>query len=526
MTSPSIHNPHKWLPYANFALILAFWGTLFFQLAYEWSHNEQYSYGLFVPFLGIYLLHLRWEDRPMPIPRKNILTGTLLGILVALAVLSVFPTKIIYEANADWRLNLWAQAMVAFSVTLLLLYRWGGWPWVRHFGFPFVFLLTAVPWPRFLEKELVLQLMGFVSIATVETVNLLGIYAQQSGNIIQLKNEFVTVEEACSGVRSFQSTIMGAIFLGELLRFSWMWRGIVLLLGGMCAIFFNFCRTLTLTLITAEYGGKAMERWHDSAGYMVFFFSMGTLGLICMLVRWKLTGQRHEKNSTVRPSLQEPAWLPMRGIATAIILIILVQPASEAWYALRGPESDPLEWSVDWYADTYDLQFEDIDPRIQDMLFFSEGELVRWTTPNHYNWIAYFFEWDTGRSAQLGGVHNPEICLPAVGWKMERQYDDFIWQGPDGLELILNNYFFINEYTEAYVFYTQWDPQGYPYHTKDGRLRTDRLRDVWVGDRKVGKQLLEVIIFGPESMEEARKAMIKFLNESIQVSASAQTASL
>jgi len=55
------------LPIAIFFLTL---GTLWFvvcrHLSAEWSYNEQYNYGWFVPFFALYLFWLRWEDRPQP----------------------------------------------------------------------------------------------------------------------------------------------------------------------------------------------------------------------------------------------------------------------------------------------------------------------------------------------------------------------------------------------------------------------------------------------------------------------------
>src|SRR5215212_9915565 len=42
----------------------ALWFVLCRQLSGEWSLNEQYSYGWFVPFFAAYLFWLRWEDRP------------------------------------------------------------------------------------------------------------------------------------------------------------------------------------------------------------------------------------------------------------------------------------------------------------------------------------------------------------------------------------------------------------------------------------------------------------------------------
>src|SRR5467141_4966296 len=40
------------------------WLILWRQLSGEWSVNDQYSYGWFVPFFAVVLFWLRWEGRP------------------------------------------------------------------------------------------------------------------------------------------------------------------------------------------------------------------------------------------------------------------------------------------------------------------------------------------------------------------------------------------------------------------------------------------------------------------------------
>jgi len=40
------------------------WLELWRQLSGEWSVNDQYSYGWFVPFFAVVLFWLRWEDAP------------------------------------------------------------------------------------------------------------------------------------------------------------------------------------------------------------------------------------------------------------------------------------------------------------------------------------------------------------------------------------------------------------------------------------------------------------------------------
>src|SRR5437588_9647316 len=57
------------------AATLVFFGALWFVLCRhssgEWSVNEQYNYGWFVPFFTLLLFWLRWEDRPEPETRDQ-----------------------------------------------------------------------------------------------------------------------------------------------------------------------------------------------------------------------------------------------------------------------------------------------------------------------------------------------------------------------------------------------------------------------------------------------------------------------
>src|SRR3989441_12562066 len=54
----------------RFVAIVVFFATLWLilwrHLSSEWSVNDQYSYGWFVPFFAIVLFWLRFEDRPAP----------------------------------------------------------------------------------------------------------------------------------------------------------------------------------------------------------------------------------------------------------------------------------------------------------------------------------------------------------------------------------------------------------------------------------------------------------------------------
>src|ERR1700690_4062898 len=141
------------------------WGLFFNELRGEWAINAQYSYGYVVPLLGLALLWRRWPGRPSPAPP---LSGVLLGLLAAGLLLVLLPLQVCLEANPEWRLLYWIHGFQVVGLGFCLLYRMGGWPWVRHFAAPILFMLIAVPWPMTWEQTAIQSLMRFVAGLTVE----------------------------------------------------------------------------------------------------------------------------------------------------------------------------------------------------------------------------------------------------------------------------------------------------------------------------------------------------------------------
>src|SRR5436189_1213336 len=108
---------HRHFP-ARVALSVLFLAALWFglckELSSEWSVNQQYNFGWFVPFFAIYLFWLRWQDRPqLQIPnsegeiRKRQRVAALLAIP---ALLLLQPARLFEIANPEWRLLDWVHA--------------------------------------------------------------------------------------------------------------------------------------------------------------------------------------------------------------------------------------------------------------------------------------------------------------------------------------------------------------------------------------------------------------------------------
>src|SRR5438309_988965 len=102
------------------------WFVLCRHLSSEWSNNEQYSYGWFVPFFAAFLFWLRWENRPGKSEVRGQRSEVRNAIAIAIiALLILFPVRLFEIANPDWRPLSWAHALAVVGLTIAFLANCG-----------------------------------------------------------------------------------------------------------------------------------------------------------------------------------------------------------------------------------------------------------------------------------------------------------------------------------------------------------------------------------------------------------------
>ena len=496
----------------NLAMILLIWGDLLNVLSTEWAVNEQSRFGYLVPFVCFYLIFLRWVDRPAT---QNCGYRRFALTLICVSVLFIFPLKIVFESNPDWRLVYWLQAFVVYAATLSTIWYWGGFAWAKHFAFALALMLFAVPWPVRMELPLTLQLMHMVAAVTVETLNLLGIHAVQKGNLIELANGIVGVEEACSGVRSFQSTLMSAFFLGELFLFGATVRIILIMLGAAVSIILNIGRTFGLTFIVHRDGVEFMKEIHDPIGYVVSFLAF----LLLLLAAWFVSRKRsnraeppiaHGKVSRIR-------WLSPYSVLPLTLLYFLSIVLVDVWYDRKGKsDPNPIIGTIDWKTANPKVSFRDIPGPVRAMLRYSEGTRATWTTTHTERWIVYYLVWKPGDVSSFIDVHRPELCLSGAGLSLRDQGEPIVWIR-DGLELQLTPYRFESSGQPVYVFFAVWNDNQDESIFSTVRSARDRLLAAYRGELIKGRRSLEIVILGLSSMSQAQKKAIAFLDKAMVV---------
>jgi exosortase len=473
------------------------WILLFVRLNVDWTTNPQYNYGLMVPVLALALLWKRWGIRPAPARSGRLMVAAIgTGALLLLWL----PIRLVEEANPEWRLVLWVHALAAVALTLLAAYSFGGRPWLRHFAFPIGFLLIAVPWPTGLEQTVIQNLMRFVAMITVELLDVMNIPAVQHGNIIEISRGVVGVDEACSGVRSLQTTLLVCLFLGEFYRFTWLKRGWLLAGGILLAVVANIGRTLFLVWAVSAHGFDSMHAWHDAAGITVLVVVMVGVWILALRLRTTQTEPAPTASETT------PRDLPRSLLAGVACWLLLVEGAVEWWY--RAHESDlvkAVQWSVAWPEQQSGFSNLEIGETALGVLRCDEARGAGWRDARGYQWKLNLLRWEPGRnSAQLAKSHRPEICLPGAGLQLSADLGVVPVSVTD-FDLPVSRYVFTQQGRVLHVFYSIWEdrvPTRHRVLVEDGSMAS-RFAAVAAGKRHLGQQVLQIAILGPTTAEEA-----------------------
>lgn len=254
---------------------LAATAWLVYNVSWFWSHTPDLQFGWIVLALCGFLV---LEAVPqLPPPRRRWTLPSVLLLVAGLGMLVVFQA---YQAAfGTMAASVFGLAIgVMCIVTANVLYAFGP-RGLGTLGAAFYFLLIALPMPSFVQGLVVSNLQNFVAAIDVELLKLLGYPAQREGALITLAKGQVGVDEACSGFRSLQSSVMAAVFIGFLQFRQWHWRFLLGALSVLLAVIGNLTRTFYLCRQGAIEGPESVKGVHDAAGWSVLAFTAA--GVIC-----------------------------------------------------------------------------------------------------------------------------------------------------------------------------------------------------------------------------------------------------
>jgi exosortase len=263
-------------------VLILLWVQLFVALIPTWRSGEYYSYGWFVPLLAAGLAWRRWKllaPATDPAATSPGMPGLPMALFLLLAFAAIIPLRLIGTADPGWRPPLLLHVVLVFGITHLWLWQRCGRGISLGLLPATIFALSAVPYPWQIEQHLIRSLTGLVLSITREAFLLVGQPVELLGERLALGTDVVEVTDGCSGIRSFQSLVMVALFFGELFFLPLGRRIALIALAGLSAVAFNTLRAWWLAHVHFAGGPEAAAAAHDRIGHTTFILSAATLWL-------------------------------------------------------------------------------------------------------------------------------------------------------------------------------------------------------------------------------------------------------
>ena len=221
-----------------------------------WQRSDEYSSGLLVPFLAVYIL---WSRRREIIGVQ--IQPSLWGLLAFVGVQAVRFFGLFFMYSSAERLSI----VLSIAALVLLLF---GWDFFRKVSPIVLFLLLMLPWPNWVQAALALPLQRWATSSAVFCLEVMGYEVVHEGNIIHIGNVAVAVAEACNGLRMVTAffVISGLVVL--LVERAWWEKLIVFVSSLPIALLCNTVRlaitAIAFTVLKGEYWEKM---FHDFGGY-------------------------------------------------------------------------------------------------------------------------------------------------------------------------------------------------------------------------------------------------------------------
>jgi exosortase len=541
-------------------VLVLLWAYAVYRLGTLWHSNADYAYGWFVPLLCLALFWERWKTRP---PRDPLGVSTGPMILWGLLALTLMPSCLFLEVIPAWRFAGWAFAGAVIGITFCALYLIGGRCWVHHFAFAVLFFVIAVPWPTRLEVPLITKLSHLNAALSTWAVNWLGTPAIRNGVVIQTGAGMVGIDEACSGIRSFQAAVMVALFLGELFRYGLFRRLFLLLCGAGLAFGCNVVRTSYLVRVCDQKGKAAVNLYHDPAGFTILGITLAGLLVLTWLFRPRKSPEAQpaskdqpesaaelEVKSRWSEGVTQPSGVAVEpraergrqgesrqsnvGLTAALVCTLLwvlaVEVEIEVWFRpTENRAASKGTWSLQWPTQQPGFLQPPIADSVRNMLKYDEGTRAEWREANGRPWQVYYLRWLPAHSryravdaSEQAQGHRPDVCLELAGMALQKNFGSQLRQ-IKGVSVLTNLEKFSDRGRPLHVMTCYWEPDAASlgYQPANPPSTANALRNAWhalqTHDRgRNEKCVVKIAVWGMETDEEAEAAINEFLQRAVR----------
>lgn len=452
------------------------------KLAQDWGTDENYSHGLLVPLIILFIVWREW-GRLKALPLRPLSLAGAGFVIVALGLLAAGML------GAELFV---ARASFVLMLVGIMLYT-GGWRILNFFVVPLTLLALSIPIPQIIFNKIAFPLQILASRIAVWGIRMFDVPTLRKGNVIEIlpfgSTQTIALEvvEACSGIRSLMTLVTLALILAYFTRRSEgrgfggftgsdLVRAVLLMIMAVpIAVITNAARVSGTGFVAYRYGKIAVDGpWHDISGWAVFVVALGSLIVANLLLKRFLAGggdrrtYEHSFTHQGKPALTWARFLPLiLLLGTTALGLHSLDLRSEA-VVDRLALSQLSERLGEWDQRGSEIKFA---PQVESVLRTSDYTMREYVAPNGRVaniYVGYYASQKTGAT-----YHSPLNCLPGAGWVME---DPRIVEIPlpDGKSFRANSYLIRNGvYNEVMIYWYQ------------GRGRfeaseyTDKVNTVW-----------------------------------------------
>ena len=246
-------------------LVIACYAPLLAGLARQWATDPDMSHGFFVLPVVAFVVWKRREDLAAIKPGVN-WWGFAIAVLGAVQMLLGTLAAQVFIARTAF--------LVSLIGAVLFL---GGTRALKALAFPLFLLLFLFPIPAIVYARVTLPLQIFAS-ATAETVlNWIGIPVLRDGNILELPHQRLSVEEACSGIRSLLSLLFLSLIYAYFFDPRVAMRWVLLAATVPIAIAANAARVTLMGVLSEYRAGLAYGVFHLFEGWALFVVALSLI---------------------------------------------------------------------------------------------------------------------------------------------------------------------------------------------------------------------------------------------------------
>lgn len=255
------------------AFLWSYWPGII-DLWNTWQRSDEYSSGLLVPFLAVYILWSRRHD-----VAQCRIGPSLWGLFAFVAAQAIRLFGLFFMYGSAERLS------IAISIAALVLLLFG-WQLFQKVSTVLLFLCLMLPWPNRIQAAVAMPLQHWATSSAVFCLETIGYEVVREGNVIHIGQATVAVAEACNGLRMITAFFVISSLVVLLVKREW-WGKLLVLTSGLPIAF--LCNTVRLTITAIAFTMLSGEYWekifHDFGGYAMMPLALG----LVVLELWLLT---------------------------------------------------------------------------------------------------------------------------------------------------------------------------------------------------------------------------------------------